>query len=159
MMNSNNEYKPLTIQDMIHIRLDEYIKQYNPGNKGISIYALNEKVKAKYNTMVESLNNSKRVDEDILIIDITGWLKIGKTINGRRADKLKEFCKQYENAAVAVIVYNDTNPTQQVVEVVRGLLPELRLQHFSTCNNVAGKNRALWFMRPPKKKEEETSHV
>lgn len=141
----NNDYKPLTIYDLIHFRLTQTYDTIAPGDKPIKVYALNDKTRSRYDKIVNTRGTYNA--EDILIIDITGWLKIGKTIKGRRADKLKDFCEEYKDATMAIIVYNDTNPATQVIAAVRELLPALQMQHFSTCNNIAGRNRALWFSK------------
>ena len=151
----NTGYKPITIYDLIKLRLKQVVednssKRTADKTGGIYIYAVNERAKLHYTMMKEWHEWLDNLTEDILIIDITGWKKIGKTIKGKRADKLKEFCNQYKNAAAAVIVYNDANPMEQVIEAVRGILPNLQMQHFSTCNNLAGNNRALWFIKSQK---------
>lgn len=142
-----DSYKPLTIHDMIKVRMKDFVEQPVQGTKMIDVYALNERVKARYNNIINCYGLVATPENDIIIIDVTNWLCIGRTIKGKRADKLKTFCKQHENTRVAVIVYNDTNPAAQVIDCVRELLPKLRMQHFSTCNNIAGQNRALWFVR------------
>lgn len=144
----NDTYTPLTIYDMIELHLSKLIERsVSTEDSTVRVYAVNDRVKARYEVMINR-NRWNKLNSDVLIIDITSWKKIGKTIHGRRADRLKNFCKQYKNAASAVIVYNDANPAEQVIEAVRSVLPDLQMQHFSTCNNIAGNNRALWFTRP-----------
>lgn len=152
----NTKYKPITIYNLIELRMNQVVEDLklrykNTGKGGINIYAVNERARFQYTVMKDLHEWLDNLPADVLIIDITGWMKIGKTIRGKRAERLKDFCKKYENAAAAVIVYNDTNPMEQVIGAVREILPKLQMQHFSTCNNLAGNNRALWFIRPQEK--------
>lgn len=140
-------YVPITIYDMLAIRLESYQASLANGDKSVKTFSLNDRTRLRLERATKNQPWLQSTKENVLIIDITGWTCIGKTIKSKRANKLKDFCNSYKDAAVVIVIYDDTNPAVQVIEAVREILPDLQMKHFSTCNNLAGKNRALWFER------------
>lgn len=131
-------YKPLTIYDLVTVRLNQWT------GHPVHVHAVNKSAAVRCNRIVKQLAPVTSTEDEILLIDITGWKHVDKTIKGKRASSLRDFCNQYKNAALAIIIYDDSNPATQVIEAVRDILPNLQMLHFSTCNNLAGKHRALW---------------
>ena len=145
ILDHKSAYKTTTIDELLIVRLRSLESTFSKGTNSIRVYSVNKKSKFRCNKILAFNEWAQSINKDILLIDITGWKKVDKTIKGKRAEQLRDFCNQYKDVALAVIVYDDTNPAEQVIESVRDILPNLQMKHFSTCNNVAGKHRAAWF--------------
>ena len=57
-----DSYKPLTIHDMIKVRMKDFVEQPAKGTKMIDVYALNERVKA----LMDAFNNWRHESDERL---------------------------------------------------------------------------------------------
>ena len=142
---SNNR---ISIQDMIQHRLNNYTLVDNSPNVDrlfneqvdVTTICLKTGNKLKYSKFVRGIT-LKNIET--LVIDIKGL-----TENNLKSykNKLKIALDAHKEAKIIVLVYDDNSPMKSVSDIIRNTCPKLILNHFYSCNNSLGQDRAMEFI-------------